>query len=161
MVRRCGSESNLVEGLLVVRSATARVLAFSLLDVEEQQVSTKKTTLLQRRILYFLLGLLLLKTKKEAREFSGGNKVLREVTGETTAAWVLSKLETLYMTKSLANKLYLKKKLLELGKTPSRSFRPVKSAEILWQFWASSSFGVSLAHDGSWSKWEPSLWLCG
>ncbi|GKE39568.1 hypothetical protein Tco_1462973, partial [Tanacetum coccineum] len=40
-----------------------------------------------------------------------GNKVLREVTGETTAARVWSKLETLYMTKSLANKLYLKKKL--------------------------------------------------
>ncbi|GKA50669.1 hypothetical protein Tco_0743742 [Tanacetum coccineum] len=50
---------------------------------------------------------------------------------------------------------------LRLGKNPSRSFRPVKSAKILWQFWASSSFGVSLAHDGSWSKWEPSLWLCG
>ncbi|GKC32126.1 hypothetical protein Tco_1039420 [Tanacetum coccineum] len=39
------------------------------------------------------------------------NKVLREVTGETTTAGVWSKLETLYMTKSLANKLYLKKKL--------------------------------------------------
>ncbi|GJY20035.1 retrovirus-related pol polyprotein from transposon TNT 1-94, partial [Tanacetum coccineum] len=39
------------------------------------------------------------------------NKVLREVTEETTAAEVWSKLETLYMTKSLANKLYLKKKL--------------------------------------------------
>ncbi|GKF14194.1 hypothetical protein Tco_0055656 [Tanacetum coccineum] len=39
------------------------------------------------------------------------NKVLREVTGDTTAARVWSKLETLYMTKSLANKLYLKKKL--------------------------------------------------
>ncbi|GJY85086.1 hypothetical protein Tco_0499112 [Tanacetum coccineum] len=25
--------------------------------------------------------------------------------------------------------------------------RPVKSAEILWQFWALSSFRVSLAHD--------------
>ncbi|GKA85619.1 retrotransposon protein, putative, ty1-copia subclass, partial [Tanacetum coccineum] len=36
---------------------------------------------------------------------------LREVTGETTAAGVWTKLETLYMTKSLANKLYLKKKL--------------------------------------------------
>ncbi|GKB01366.1 retrovirus-related pol polyprotein from transposon TNT 1-94 [Tanacetum coccineum] len=46
-------------------------------------------------------------TKKEQL----GNKVLREVTGETTAAGVWSKLETLYMTKSLANKLYLKKKL--------------------------------------------------
>ncbi|GJR06983.1 retrovirus-related pol polyprotein from transposon TNT 1-94 [Tanacetum coccineum] len=40
-----------------------------------------------------------------------GNKVLREVTGEMTTAGVWSKLETLYMTKSLANKLYLKKKL--------------------------------------------------
>ncbi|GJR70551.1 retrovirus-related pol polyprotein from transposon TNT 1-94 [Tanacetum coccineum] len=40
-----------------------------------------------------------------------GSKVLREVTGQTTAARVWSKLETLYMTRSLANKLYLKKKL--------------------------------------------------
>nr|GEW22326.1 retrovirus-related Pol polyprotein from transposon TNT 1-94 [Tanacetum cinerariifolium] len=40
-----------------------------------------------------------------------GNTVLREVTRETTTAEVWSKLETLYMTKSLANKLYLKKKL--------------------------------------------------
>ncbi|GJU17088.1 hypothetical protein Tco_1145054 [Tanacetum coccineum] len=39
---------------------------------------------------------------------------------------------------------------LRLGKTPSKSFRSVKSAKILWQFWASSSFRVSLAHDGSW-----------
>ncbi|GJV05615.1 hypothetical protein Tco_1343271 [Tanacetum coccineum] len=37
------------------------------------------------------------------------NKVLREVTRETTAAGVWSKLETLYLTKSLAKKLYLKK----------------------------------------------------
>nr|GEX13874.1 putative retrotransposon [Tanacetum cinerariifolium] len=40
-----------------------------------------------------------------------GNKVLREVTGETTAAGVWLKLKTFYMIKSLANKLYLKKKL--------------------------------------------------
>ncbi|GKD34435.1 hypothetical protein Tco_1249944 [Tanacetum coccineum] len=39
------------------------------------------------------------------------NKALREVTRETNAAGVWSKLETLYLTKSLANKLYLKKKL--------------------------------------------------
>ncbi|GKB83438.1 hypothetical protein Tco_0950333 [Tanacetum coccineum] len=44
---------------------------------------------------------------------------------------------------------------LKLGKTPFRSFRPVKSAEILWQFWTSYSLRVSLAHDGSWSKWSP------
>ncbi|GJV56519.1 hypothetical protein Tco_1457524 [Tanacetum coccineum] len=41
---------------------------------------------------------------------------------------------------------------LRLGKTRSRSFRPVNSAEILWQFWTSFSLRVSLAHDGSWSK---------
>nr|GFA21069.1 retrovirus-related Pol polyprotein from transposon TNT 1-94 [Tanacetum cinerariifolium] len=40
-----------------------------------------------------------------------GNKVLREVSGKTTTAGVWLKLETLYMIKSLANKLYLKKKL--------------------------------------------------
>ncbi|GKA07756.1 hypothetical protein Tco_0686980 [Tanacetum coccineum] len=50
---------------------------------------------------------------------------------------------------------------LRLGKIPSRSFRPVKSAKILWQVWTSYSLRVSLAQDGSWSKWEPSLWLCG
>ncbi|GJU62225.1 retrovirus-related pol polyprotein from transposon TNT 1-94 [Tanacetum coccineum] len=39
------------------------------------------------------------------------NKALREVNKEDSAAGVWLKLETLYMTKSLANKLYLKKKL--------------------------------------------------
>nr|GEV80652.1 retrovirus-related Pol polyprotein from transposon TNT 1-94 [Tanacetum cinerariifolium] len=39
------------------------------------------------------------------------NKVLREVNKEDSAAGVWLKLKTLYMTKSLANKLYLKKKL--------------------------------------------------
>ncbi|GJV75873.1 hypothetical protein Tco_1507457 [Tanacetum coccineum] len=50
---------------------------------------------------------------------------------------------------------------LRLGKIPSRSFRPVKSAKMFWQIWASYSFRVSLAHGRSWSKWDPSLWLCG
>nr|GEU71253.1 hypothetical protein [Tanacetum cinerariifolium] len=40
---------------------------------------------------------------------------------------------------------------LKLGKIASRSFKPFKSAEILWQFWASCSLRVSLAYDGSWS----------
>nr|GEY13582.1 retrovirus-related Pol polyprotein from transposon TNT 1-94 [Tanacetum cinerariifolium] len=39
------------------------------------------------------------------------NKVLREVNKEDSAAGVWLKLETLYMKKSLANKLYMKKKL--------------------------------------------------
>ncbi|GJT85034.1 hypothetical protein Tco_1066751 [Tanacetum coccineum] len=34
---------------------------------------------------------------------------------------------------------------LRLGKIPSRSFRPVNLAEILWQFWTSCSLRVSLA----------------
>ncbi|GJV36050.1 hypothetical protein Tco_1408527 [Tanacetum coccineum] len=40
-----------------------------------------------------------------------GNKVSREVTAKTTAVRVWSKLEALYMTKSLANKLYIKEKV--------------------------------------------------
>ncbi|KAK9073212.1 hypothetical protein SSX86_007536 [Deinandra increscens subsp. villosa] len=40
-----------------------------------------------------------------------GDKVLREVSKESTAAGIWLKLESLYMTKSLANRLYLKKKL--------------------------------------------------
>ena len=37
-----------------------------------------------------------------------GDKVLREVSKEKSAAGVWSKLESLYMTKSLANRLFLK-----------------------------------------------------
>ncbi|GJX39120.1 retrovirus-related pol polyprotein from transposon TNT 1-94 [Tanacetum coccineum] len=40
-----------------------------------------------------------------------GDRVLRAVTKETTAAGIWTKLTSLYMTKSLENKLYLKKKL--------------------------------------------------
>ncbi|GJS38829.1 zinc finger, CCHC-type containing protein [Tanacetum coccineum] len=40
-----------------------------------------------------------------------GDRVLREVTKETSAAGIWTKLSSLYMTKSLANRLYLKKKL--------------------------------------------------
>ncbi|GKB47608.1 zinc finger, CCHC-type containing protein [Tanacetum coccineum] len=39
-----------------------------------------------------------------------GDRVLREVTKETTVAGIWTKLTSLYMTKSLANRLYLKKK---------------------------------------------------
>ncbi|GKB63432.1 hypothetical protein Tco_0919618 [Tanacetum coccineum] len=49
-----------------------------------------------------------------------GDRVLREITKETTTTGIWKKLETLYMTKSLANRLYLKKKLytfhMHLGK---------------------------------------------
>jgi hypothetical protein len=40
-----------------------------------------------------------------------GDRVLREVSKETTVAGIWSKLEGLYMTKSLVNRLYLKKRL--------------------------------------------------
>ena len=40
-----------------------------------------------------------------------GDKVLREVKKETTATDILKKLEELYLTKSLANQLYMKHRL--------------------------------------------------
>ncbi|GJV22828.1 zinc finger, CCHC-type containing protein [Tanacetum coccineum] len=40
-----------------------------------------------------------------------GDRVLQEITKDTTASGIWKKLETFYMTKSLANRLYLKKKL--------------------------------------------------
>ena len=42
------------------------------------------------------------------------DEVLSNTMGETTAAELWTKLESLYMTKSLSNVLYLKKKLYEL-----------------------------------------------
>ncbi|GJU99293.1 zinc finger, CCHC-type containing protein [Tanacetum coccineum] len=48
-----------------------------------------------------------------------GDRVLREVTKETTAAGIWTKLTSLYMTKSLANRLYLNKKLYTYYMSPS------------------------------------------
>ncbi|GJW84192.1 hypothetical protein Tco_0157337 [Tanacetum coccineum] len=50
-----------------------------------------------------------------------GVRVLREITKETTAAGIWEKLETLYMIKSLANRLYLKKKLYTFNMHPGKS----------------------------------------
>nr|GEX83487.1 retrovirus-related Pol polyprotein from transposon TNT 1-94 [Tanacetum cinerariifolium] len=47
-----------------------------------------------------------------------GDRVLREVTKETTAVGIWTKLTSLYMTKSLANRLYLKKKLYTCYMSP-------------------------------------------
>ncbi|GJY13619.1 hypothetical protein Tco_0382928 [Tanacetum coccineum] len=47
-----------------------------------------------------------------------GDRVLREVTKETTAVGIWTKLTSLYMTKSLANRLYLKKKLYTYYMSP-------------------------------------------
>ncbi|PWA96018.1 zinc finger, CCHC-type [Artemisia annua] len=47
-----------------------------------------------------------------------GDRALREVTKETTAAGIWTKLTSLYMTKSLANRLYLKKKLYTYYMSP-------------------------------------------
>ena len=52
-------------------------------------------------------------------------EVLREFINEKTAAGIWSKLESLYMTKSLANKLRLKEQLFTDGKMPS-------SLEVCW-----------------------------
>ncbi|GJW55661.1 retrovirus-related pol polyprotein from transposon TNT 1-94 [Tanacetum coccineum] len=50
-----------------------------------------------------------------------GDRVLREITKETTAAGIWKKLETLYMTQSLAIRLYLKKKLYNFQMHPGKS----------------------------------------
>nr|GEX87618.1 zinc finger, CCHC-type [Tanacetum cinerariifolium] len=50
-----------------------------------------------------------------------GDWVLWEVTKETTASEIWKKLETSYMTKSLANHLYLKKKLYTFNMHPGKS----------------------------------------
>ncbi|GKB96597.1 hypothetical protein Tco_0982734, partial [Tanacetum coccineum] len=55
-------------------------------------------------------------TKFDIEKFDGMNdfglwQVLWEITKETTAAGIWKKLKTLYIKKSLANRLYLKKKL--------------------------------------------------
>lgn len=50
-----------------------------------------------------------------------GDKVLREVSKETTAAAIWLKLEHLYMTKSLANRLYLKQRLYTFKMQAGRS----------------------------------------
>ena len=49
------------------------------------------------------------------------DKVLREVSKEKTAAALWLKLENLYMTKSLANRLYLKQRLYTLKMAPGKS----------------------------------------
>lgn len=68
------------------------------------------------------------KEKKEVMEkahsaiiLSLGDRVLREVSKEITAAGIWSKLEGLYMTKSLANRLYLKKRLYMFKMTSGKS----------------------------------------
>uniref|UniRef100_A0A803Q6S7 CCHC-type domain-containing protein n=1 Tax=Cannabis sativa TaxID=3483 RepID=A0A803Q6S7_CANSA len=50
-----------------------------------------------------------------------GDRVLREVSKETTAAGMWLKLENLYMVKSLANRLFLKQKLYSFRMIPGKS----------------------------------------
>nr|GEZ92527.1 retrovirus-related Pol polyprotein from transposon TNT 1-94 [Tanacetum cinerariifolium] len=50
-----------------------------------------------------------------------GDRVLREITKKTTATGILKKLEILYMTKSLANNFYLKKKFYTFNMHPGKS----------------------------------------
>ena len=52
-----------------------------------------------------------------------GDKVLREVSKEITAAGLWRKLDTLYMTKSLANRLFLKQKLYSFKMAPGKRDR--------------------------------------
>ena len=49
------------------------------------------------------------------------DNVLRQVDEEDTALKVWNKLESLYMVKSLSNKIYLKEQLIEFKMDPSKS----------------------------------------
>ena len=50
-----------------------------------------------------------------------GDRALREVAREKTAAAIWTKLENLYMTKSLANRLYLKQRLYSFKMTEEKT----------------------------------------
>ncbi|GJT39266.1 hypothetical protein Tco_0939131 [Tanacetum coccineum] len=66
-----------------------------------------------------------------------GDWVLREVTKETTAAGIWTKLTSLYMTKSLANRLYLKKKndeMTELVMDSGGSYHMTHRRDFLYDF---------------------------
>jgi len=63
----------------------------------------------------------LLQKAHSAIILSLGDKVLRQVSKETTAAGVWSKLEGFYMTKSLVNHLYLKQSLYSFKMHEDRS----------------------------------------
>ena len=58
---------------------------------------------------------------QSTRIMSLGDKALWEVSRETSAAPIWRKLESLYMTKSLANKLYLKQRLYSFKMQEGRS----------------------------------------
>ncbi|GKC86549.1 hypothetical protein Tco_1147198, partial [Tanacetum coccineum] len=57
-----------------------------------------------------------------------GDRVLREITKETTAVGIWKKLETLCMIKSLANRLYLKKKLYTFNMHPNELLDWIKDS---------------------------------
>ena len=59
-----------------------------------------------------------------------GDEVLKEFVGETTLGGVWLKLEGLYMTKSLTNKLYLKKRLHQLKIEEGTSIRKHVDGEV-------------------------------
>ena len=50
-----------------------------------------------------------------------GDKVLREVQGETTASGILKKLDEVYLAKSLANRLYMKRRLYSYSFSDDKS----------------------------------------
>ncbi|GKD24493.1 zinc finger, CCHC-type containing protein [Tanacetum coccineum] len=75
-----------------------------------------------------------------------GNKVMREVTEEMTATGVWSKLETLYMRKSLANKLYLKKKLYTFYMSAGRKISEHIDDVIPWSMDGKLDFGGRDGH---------------
>ena len=63
----------------------------------------------------------ILEKAQRAIILSLGDKALKEVSRETSAAAIWLKLEKLYMTKSLANRLYLKQRLYSFKMAEGKS----------------------------------------
>nr|GEV33800.1 retrovirus-related Pol polyprotein from transposon TNT 1-94 [Tanacetum cinerariifolium] len=105
-------EFNLITGNWIYSALVSRIVGWQILQVVSRTQKTYSAWLPVNNFKKILVGRFLIdKVAGGAVILCLSNKVLREVTGKMTAAGVWSKLETLYMTKSLANKLYLKKKL--------------------------------------------------
>ncbi|GKB54371.1 retrovirus-related pol polyprotein from transposon TNT 1-94 [Tanacetum coccineum] len=73
-------------------------------DITREHGSSEKDALIKKTYITLIICL--------------GDRVLREVTKETTAVGIWTKLTSLYMSKFLANRLYLKKKLYTYYMSP-------------------------------------------
>ena len=92
-----------MEALLITQGLRDAIESFS--KKEGKEVSLSKTPEKAMKID---------KKAKSIKILSLGDFFIREVAKENTIAWLWAKLESIYLTKSLANRLYIKKKMFTL-----------------------------------------------